>query len=270
MKIHIYYRHTPVTRTTSRGRPSWFSHEICFASLLDSLLASEAPEDIFLTIVFDGTEADFAADFIPGYLARPDVEASPIGKNVRVVRITGGTQRRASSACLSLIKQDCVDRIRDEDDIIYSLENDYLHLPDWVAPVVALAQSNVRWDYLSLYDHGDKYPENCDYIDARRYHHLKSKIVVAGGHHWRTVPSTCGTFLQRRSVFLRDFKFATLCLNDMYHFRILTELMRRVLLTPVPGLSTHSMEQALSPGIDWAKVAKDVAGRFSVEASSVD
>ncbi|EEY5396968.1 glycosyl transferase, partial [Escherichia coli] len=27
MKIHIYFRHTDISRTTKNNRPEWFSHE---------------------------------------------------------------------------------------------------------------------------------------------------------------------------------------------------------------------------------------------------
>jgi hypothetical protein len=56
-------------------------------------------------------------------------------------------------------------------------------------------------------------------------------------------------------VFARDWEVFSLFLPDYHLFSKLVAEMGRVLLTPVPGLSTHSMEGYLSPTIDWEKLS---------------
>ncbi len=132
-------------------------------------------------------------------------------------------------------------------DLIYFIENDYLHLPGWLEKVFELYVSGIRFDYLSLYDHKDKY-------FLPMYGELTSRLIVTATQHWRTAPSTCGTFMLRRSTLLEDVGLWAMEVQDHYLFTELCQNRGRVLLTPVPGLATHCMEGYLSPTIDWAQL----------------
>lgn len=135
----------------------------------------------------------------------------------------------------------------DAGDLIYFLENDYLHCPNWLEKISELLNSPVHFDYVSLYDHMDKY------IYAM-YSDLRSRIFVTQNHHWRTAPSTCGTFLVRKKIFDEDIELWAREVQDHYQFEELSANKGRTLLTPIPGLATHCMEGYLSPTIDWAAV----------------
>lgn len=84
--------------------------------------------------------------------------------------------------------------IAKDDDIFYFIEDDYLHLPE--APE-AIEEGLNYFDYVTLYDHSDKYtlsntPLN-PYAKANRF--SESTEIVKGKHQiWRTTNSTTMTF----------------------------------------------------------------------------
>lgn len=248
--IHIYFRHTPTNRSTGKLRPSWFTHETCFLNLLEGVREQIIQGNIRLNIVFDGSPTELENDFTTKHL---EVERKHFPRSsVSVYRIDGGDQRKAWRACVSQVRSDATSIIRNED-IIYFLENDYLHMPGWADEVNDLSKEGISWDYLTLYDHPDKYPNFCEHHDSSRYVRLRSKLYATSHRHWRTIPNTCATYMVRRHTFLRDQRILSLGIYDFRLFRILTKLKRRMLISPIPALATHSMTGLLSPTIDWAR-----------------
>ena len=132
-------------------------------------------------------------------------------------------------------------------DLIYFLENDYLHVNNWPDKIIELFSTYKGLDYVSLYDHNDKYflPD---------YENLVSKIVTTDTHHWRTAPSTCGSFIISRETFEKDLDIWTTTVGDHNTFLWLNENRERFVFTPIPGLSTHCMEGLLSPTINWKEL----------------
>lgn len=255
MSLHIYYRHTPVARSSGKSRPEWFSHERCFVNLLDTIVDRLADGNVRLNVVFDGGEADMEADFAAGHVARRVAHQPALAQAILQRRVQGGTQRTAWRACVALVKADTAERIA-PGDLVYLLENDYLHMPGWVDEVAALKRQGVDWDYLTLYDHPDKYPDLCMHLDASRYRSLPARLFATGHRHWRTTPSTCATYMLSRETFLHDHALLRLGLYDLRLFRLLTKLKRRTLISPLPAMSTHCMAELLSPAVDWEGVSR--------------
>lgn len=236
---HVHIRHDARSRDPGKHRPAWFSHEACFANLLDTLGKSPLGHKVTLTVIYDGTEADLADDFMSRYLSTP--RKFPIA--IRIVE--AGSNARSWHITMALARATPMG----EHDLVYFMENDYLHVEGWLEKLAAFDASGIDYDYLSLYDHNDKY-----ILDM--YAGLHTQLVVAGGQHWRTAPSTCGTFLQPRRVFLEDYDDWMRDMADYYMFTDLATTKQRVLYTPVPGLNTHCMEGYLSPCVDWEAIAK--------------
>jgi hypothetical protein len=242
-KLHIFYRHVHMTQNaTSRDRgkkqrPEWFSHEKCFCNLLETLEHSPLSSNVSLTVIYDGNEADFHTDFIYRRCA------TQTKFKTTVIVDKAGSNMKSWLVALDQVKKTPMAN----SDIIYFLENDYLHLDGWLEKVAELYASPIKFDYVSLYDHKDKY-----FSDM--YSELTSKIFVTPTHHWRTTPSTCGTFMLSRKVFLEDVELWAREVGDHHQFTELCQTRGRVLLTPIHGLSTHCMEKYLSPTINWSKV----------------
>jgi len=131
-----------------------------------------------------------------------------------------------------------------ENDLVYFLENDYLHVNDWVDKVIDLFSTFQGLNYVSLYDHNDKY-------FLPMYNDLVSKIIATSKHHWRTTPSTCGSFIINKQILDEDFDILSTMKGDHNKFLYLNSTRSRFVLSPIPGLSTHCMNGLMSPTINW-------------------
>ena len=137
--------------------------------------------------------------------------------------------------------------VEDPNDLIYFVENDYLHIKGWVNKITTLFNTYSNINYVSLYDHNDKY-------FLPMYDNLVAKIFTTENHHWRNTPSTCGTYIIKNSLFREDYDIHINLQGDHNKYLWLNEHRNRFVLTPIPGLSTHCMEGLMSPTIDWSKV----------------
>jgi len=227
-KINIFYSHYNVEGKGSKSRPSWFDYEKCFINLLSTIKDC----DVTLHVVMDGKIEQNWINKYKNYFISHEI----IGGNMEIV----------TKEFYKIVKQ--VSLL--EDDLIYILENDYLHVDGWVEKVINLYKTFKGLSYISLYDHNDKY-------FLPMYEELVSKLYTTHDRHWRTVPSTCGSYITTKSIFEEDYRDhigETIPIGDHHKWIFLTETKNRFLLTPVPGLSTHCMEGLMSPTIDWEKI----------------
>jgi hypothetical protein len=239
--IHIFYRHVhskseATSRDPNKARPAWFTHEACFANLLRTIAADPNGACVKITIMYDGTLDDFMVDWMAKYYGNEAL-------GLKIQFLTAGSDKNSALITLHYAHTLALPPT----DIVYFVENDYVHQQGWVTKVLDLYRSGIAFDYVGLYDHGDKY-----ILDM--YRDLTCKLVHAGTQHWRTAPSTCATYMVEKRVFDRDYAVFAEGLPDYYLFTKLINEMGRVLLTPVPGLATHSMEGYLSPTVDWARL----------------
>lgn len=254
MVIHIYFRHASMRVLSAKSRPNWFSYGQCFSNLLETTSDAFKSGKAVLNFVYDGDEDDFETNDVYPVYQQAKTAGFAVPPEVRF--ISGGDQRKAWRACIELVNQDIESGKVRADDLIYLLENDYIHVPHWVEKVDEVVKSGLKWEYLTMYDHLDKYPGLCTSDDAQRYTSLKSQIFCTGSHHWRTTPSTCATYMLPVRVFLSDRKVLKLGIYDFKLFKILGSLRRRTLISPIPSLSTHSMTEYLAPAVAWESVSK--------------
>jgi len=244
-KLHIFYKH--VHSAIGKNRPNWFTHEACFLNLLRSIAYSKKiPLNIELLVLFDGTRESYDSDFIKKYYEKRSGDLSINGVDFNLEIFKGGSQRLAGIHLL----EEAFRREYGKEDYIYILENDYLHDYSWMHFINQLITSDVQFDYISLYDHSDKYPFTKGFHEMHQ--NLTSKIYVAGDRHWRTVPSTCYSFVVSAKKLKEDIEILKSDLMDHQMFAEL-EKKRRVVLSPIPGLATHCMVNLLSPGVEWER-----------------
>ena len=221
MNIHIFYRHYNVPSNSEHYRPKGFSYENCFKNLLKTI---ENYPNVKLTIMMDGSKQ---GTFLEDY-------------DGEIYEFKGGTDAASFFETVKYAKNKNIDN----NDLIYFLENDYLHVNNWVDKIINLFSTFQGLNYVSLYDHNDKY-------FLPMYEDLVSKIFVTHNHHWRTTPSTCGSFIINKRILDEDFDILSTMVGDHNKFLYLQETKSRFVLTPIPGLSTHCMEGLMSPTIDW-------------------
>jgi len=223
MKINIFYLHYEVTGTDGKSRPYWFDYEKCFTNLLNTIKG----KNVELHVVMDGKiENNWIKKYKDKYITH---------------EIKGGGMHASAFEMMKIAKE-----IKDTG-LVYFLENDYLHTEGWVEKVVDLFSTYNNLNYISLYDCKDKYFHPM-------YDDLISKVYVTDTHHWRTTPSTCGSFVMSKKAFEEDYDVLSTMEGDHHKFLWLNENRNRFVLSPIPGLSTHCMEGLLSPTIDWKQI----------------
>lgn len=239
--LHIFYRHVHVkadirSRDPNKSRPEWFSHEKCFRNLLKTIAADPLGHRVSVTIMYDSSLEDLQTDFMASFIANEQL-------GIKLQFIKGGSDKNSFLITLAYAKAAALPGT----DLVYFLENDYVHQHGWVSKVFELYGSGQSFDVVSLYDHKDKY-------FLPMYSQLTARLCLSPTHHWRTTPSTCASFLLEKAAFDRDYEVFSAGKTDYFFFSDLIDGRGRVLLSPIPGLSTHSMEGYLSPNVDWAQL----------------
>lgn len=145
-------------------------------------------------------------------------------------------------------------------EIVYFVEDDYLHLPD---SQKILLEGMAVADYVSLYDHYDKYlsADRGGSNPFIKYGGEVTRVIRTKSSHWKLTNSTTMTFATTMSILREDQAIWAECTQGHHpqDFQAFVHLARkrRTLITPIPGYSTHCEPRFASPGIDWEKVARD-------------
>ena len=144
-------------------------------------------------------------------------------------------------------------------DIIYFLEDDYLHKYESYDAIIDgfnLIKNNNNLSFLSLKDHPDRYTRTDD-IDYGR-----TNVYLGNKHHWRTAESTTCTWAISQDDYM-EFGFDLAVkhlLNDRAFFREALTMGKR-LVTPMPGASTHCHMPFLSPFVDWEYISNEYGNK---------
>ena len=176
---------------------------------------------------------------------------------------------------------ECALRNFDDNSFIYLIEDDYLHLP---GSLTALQEGLTVADYVTLYDHPDKYLNYPD--DGPNLHVAEggelSRVLVTKSTHWKHTNSTTMSFAVKVKTLKEDkeiwWRFTGNRIPDDFHaFQMLTHreipqkkslskkvkrLMatpevrntKRVLISSLPGFATHAELEWLTPLTQWHPV----------------
>jgi hypothetical protein len=229
--IYVFVRHcAQSSNSVNKGRPSWFTKERALCNLL-----STKDHNTHVTILLDtASTPDASSYFAYNY-------------NVKVVEAHGGTD---AHSFINLINYVCNQGLPD-DSIIYLLEDDYIHKQGWTDVLREAFDAKIA-PYVTLYDHPDKY-------FMPLYKNLVSKLFVTPSCHWRTTPSTTNTYASlfstlkhNKEIHLRFSDTKVGFTFDHQKFVYLAE-KGQILVSSVPGFSTHVENGLLSPIEGWHK-----------------
>lgn len=173
--------------------------------------------------------------------------------NIRLIQIDNGTGSGTFRDALNLaIKEN------NDDDLVYLLEDDFLHKPKSKKLLIeGLSKYN---SYITLYDHPDKYmnPENGGnpYIQQEGEN---TKLVKTDSVHWKITNSTVMSFAARVSRLKEDYnlllKYSSNRITDSFNlFLELSQTKGVVVLSSIPGYSTHCESLWLTPFTNWSKI----------------
>lgn len=230
--LHIYGRYCNFSNiSATKERPSWFSRERCFESLYREFKTWYCQTTF--TALFDG---EIGKDH---FLNKKEVNRATL---------------KSGSGSKSFI--DSVDYIltqnHNEEDIIYLVEDDYLHIYGWRDVLLSAFKLPItQMVYATLYDHPDKY-------DRTMYNGLSADIFVGGHCHWRTTPSTTDTFACKFSTLKkhRDLyvPYSKLPYSLDHHRSLNLWNNGACFISSIPGYSTHIGSEVMSPLIDWKEI----------------
>jgi hypothetical protein len=141
---------------------------------------------------------------------------------------------------------------KDDDEIVYFVEDDYLHK----GPCDHIIEEGLRHaDYVTLYDHPDKYTKFYDGGET-------SKVIKTVSTHWRYTVSTCLTFATKIGTLREDLEIWEDKMGRVERgmmgapdhpddHRIFTFLKAkgRSLAVPIPGWACHT-DLAFSGGVN--------------------
>lgn len=223
--IQVYLRqcyYSDLEKKPDRSRPSWWDKKKAFENFKNTLDSSL----VNYTIVYDEHYGDIQDTFLKDE------------KNV--VKINCGNEGLSFISALQLaIKSN------EDDQIVYFLEDDYLHLPGWTD--VLLDAFSRPFDYVTLYDHPQHYMIN-----------VSSYVIPTKLSHWRQIPYTTNTFAAKIKTLKEDldihqkhsigYEFTW----DEGKFLDLKE-KGRTLVSSIPGYSTHCHSDFLCPLVNWEK-----------------
>jgi hypothetical protein len=248
VKLHVVYRSTgPGNR---KRRPPFFDKLLCLTSLVRSLKEFDGIGGI--VFINDGSIPSARLALMRG-----------LGE---VVSLPGvGNSNSYRHALKVAIQSRWAD-----DDLVLLSEDDYLYLPSAVGKLATAAREITAASYFSPYDHVDRYRRRDDARSGL------SKIWVAGNHHWRSVESTCMSFVARIAALRRDaWVHLAGSTNISPRDRMIWRAVQRLgvfclfptqgggpprrLVSPIPSLATHVETGQLAPAIDWQRVAEDAA-----------
>ena len=144
-----------------------------------------------------------------------------------------------------------------DNDIIYFLENDYLHKPK--SPKIIEEGFSLGASFVALYDHPDKY------LDPKRGGNPycegggeDTRVYLTESCHWKITNSTTMTFAAKVSTLKRVEPILRKWTSETHpnDFQMFMELRNQgeLLVTPIPGYATHGETAWLSPLTDWSKI----------------
>ena len=146
----------------------------------------------------------------------------------------------------------------DDDEIIYFIENDYLHKPE--SQQILEEGFELGASFVALYDHPDKYLDPSKggnpYCQGGAE---DTRVYLTDSCHWKITNSTTMTFAAKVSTLKRVEPILRKWTNEKHphDFDMFLELRQgyELLITPIPGYSTHGETAWLSPLTDWSQYA---------------
>lgn len=218
----------------NKVKPEYINNENCLRN------ATEVFKDADWLVIADNVSEETDL-MIQKYVSKSDIYYASVGHGA-------GTFNLALDTALNY----------NDDEIVYFLENDYLHKPNSIE--VLEEGFNLGAAFVALYDHPDKYigPERGGNPFCQGGAE-DTRVYLSKSCHWKITNSTTMTFAAKVKT-LKDIEPILRKHTSGTHpndFRMFLELREnnRILITSIPGYSTHGETAWLSPLTDWSTYA---------------
>lgn len=236
--IYIYYRISD-NGFKNKVKPSYITKYNCLKNALDIFKGENVYFKVYIDSVIPPTE-----EMIHNLCDNR--------KNTEIINI----DTHSNGFSFRVVYEDAC-KLSDND-LVYFLEDDYLHLENALECLKNAAWLNYT-DYITLYDHPDKYDNFTHTLNPLcKDMGENTKVFKTDNHHWKITNSTTMTFSSFADVLRRDKDVFWKHTETGYpcDFDIFTTLLNegKYLSSPIPSLSTHGETKFLAPFIDWNNV----------------
>jgi hypothetical protein len=215
-----------------RTRPSWFNKYKVFQNFKNTIDLKLADYHIVYDEFYGLIEKTFLAN----------------EKNVKI--ITCGSECDSFIETLNYVKS----QNYSPDTIVYFLEDDYLHRPEWCK--ILLEGFTLNPAYVTLYP-----------CDLSKNDEIFYKFFTTENTYWKSLPVTTNTFACKYSTLLEDYEIHKeysdngIKEKDGFHFSKdydkfwkLSQEQDKYMVSCLPGYSTHCDANHTSPFINWKEV----------------
>ena len=173
--IYVFYRISD-NGFKSKIKPSYITKYNCLKNALDTFNGDNVFFKVYIDAVIEDTDKMIH-------------RLCDNRKNVETVNIdthsNGFSFRRVYEDACKL----------NDDDLVYFLEDDYLHLDNALDVLIDAARWNYT-DYITLYDHADKYDNNEGGVNPfSKDFGEETKVFKTNTHHWKITNSTTMTYI---------------------------------------------------------------------------
>lgn len=145
----------------------------------------------------------------------------------------------------------------DDDEIVYFLENDYLHKQN--STQLIHEGIELGGHFITLYDHPDKYLDpklgGNPFCEGNAE---DTRVYLSKSTHWKITNSTTMTFASKVSTLRRSNDIMRKYTADTYprDFEMFIELRKQnmYVLSSIPGHATHGETAWMCPLTDWDNI----------------
>ena len=224
-KLHIFYRISD--SSYDKEKPSYVTNKSCIRNCIEAL------KTVDFNIIADNVSGE-TWSWICNEFSHLYKERTSFGNGA-------ASFNHALSSALKLPL----------DDVVYFIEDDYLHKRN--SQNALLEGVKLGADYITLYDHPDKYLDTDNpYVDCDGE---ITKVFLTESCHWKLTNSTTMTFASKIGTLLHDEMIIRERTKGTHpdDFNMFGDLFDngRSLISPIPGYSTHGQTDSLSPLTSW-------------------
>ena len=249
--MKIFYRISPSKSGYKKDKPDYINYKHCLENFLHNfVIGNKDAETVLISDIKDFDVNEYSDEEIRKYEIL--ILNCELFYSLKLENVYCGNGAESFNYTLDLALE-----IEDDEEIVYFVENDYLHRETsykWILDGL----NNMNFDIVSLYNHPDKFlpPSQGGNPNVDTQGGYLTKIYQGKLGHWMLTDSTTMTFackvkvLRKYEQIFRKHTTGTYPRDyDMFKELIVENGLR--LATPIEPVATHGETKWLTKYYDW-------------------